>query len=342
MPEPGAVLEMPTLGVRVEMRRTAAETAGELVEFDVVGRARGFLAQAHVHSFQSERHEVIDGALRLVVGRRSTLLRPGEAAEVPPGAAHRQLPAGDGPGRVRVQLRPAGRTEEFLARLAAIEAAGSYTRSGYPRPRAAAELVLDFADVGHGAFPPPAVQRVLARAVLRASSREYVFLDEWYVNAPREAVFAALADARSYPRWWRPVYIDVEADGGPEVGAVSRQHFKGRLPYHLRTRSRITRLEAPRVITAEVEGDLRGSGTWTLAETPGGGTHVSFEWIVHADRRLLRVLTPLLRPAFRWNHDWAIARAMEGLEPYARRLAVEGLEPDERGPAAGPSATEAA
>jgi hypothetical protein len=104
---------------------------------------------------------------------------------------------------------------------------------------------------------------------------------------------------------------------------VSRQHFKGRLPYHLRTRSRITRLEPPRVITAEVEGDLRGRGNWTLTETSGGGTHVSFEWIVHADRRLVRVLTPLLRPALRWNHDWAIARAIEGLEPYARRLAAE-------------------
>jgi mannose-6-phosphate isomerase-like protein (cupin superfamily) len=279
MSEPAAVLEMPTLGVRVEIRRTAAETGGELVEFDVVGRVRGFLAQPHVHPAQSERHEVIEGAMRLVVGRRSTLLRPGDAAVVPPGARHRQLPAGDGPGRVRVQLRPAGRAEEFLGRLAAIDAAGSFTRSGYPRPLAAAGLVVDFGDVGHAAFPPPAVQRALARAVLRASSREY--------------------------------------------GAVSRQHFKGRLPYHLRTRSRITRLEPPRVITAEVEGDLRGRGNWTLTETAAGGTHVSFEWIVHADRRLLRVLTPLLRPAFRWNHDWAIARAREGLEPYARRLSAE-------------------
>jgi hypothetical protein len=37
---------------------------------------------------------------------------------------------------------------------------------------------------------------------------------------------------------------------------------------------------------------------------------------MHADRRLLRVLTPLLRPALRSNHNWAIARAIEGLEPY--------------------------
>ena len=46
-----------------------------------------------------------------------------------------------------------------------------------------------------------------------------------------------------------------------------------------------------------------------------------FDWEVFADKRLLRILTPLLRPAFRWNHAWAIARAMEGLEPYAQRTA---------------------
>lgn len=41
---------------------------------------------------------------------------------------------------------------------------------------------------------------------------EYVFIDEWDVNAPIEAVFTALADARTYPEWWKPVYLDVEAE----------------------------------------------------------------------------------------------------------------------------------
>jgi uncharacterized protein YndB with AHSA1/START domain len=68
---------------------------------------------------------------------------------------------------------------------------------------------------------------------------EYVFIDEWDVDAPQEAVFEALADARSYPEWWKPVYINVEGDCDPEVGCVSQQEFKGRLPYHLNTRSEI-------------------------------------------------------------------------------------------------------
>ena len=161
----------------------------------------------------------------------------------------------------------------------------------------------------------------------RPASREYLFVDEWDVAAPRESVFAAIADARSYPTWWKPVYLEVESEGEPEVGKESRQHFKGRLPYHLRTRSRITRLEPPHVIGAEVDGDLRGTGLWTLTVNEDGGTHVRFDWRVHADRLLLRLLTPVLRPALRWNHAWAIARAREGLEPYARALPTAALAP---------------
>ena len=75
---------------------------------------------------------------------------------------------------------------------------------------------------------------------------EYVFIDEWDVDAPQEAVYEALADARTYPQWWTPVYIAVDADGPPEVGCVSRQEFKGQLPYRLKTRSKIVRAEPPR------------------------------------------------------------------------------------------------
>ena len=107
-------------------------------------------------------------------------------------------------------------------------------------------------------------------------------------------------------------------DEFPEAGRVSRQHFKGRLPYTLRTTSEITRIDAPRSFEVNVVGDLTGRGKWTL--TPrNGGVHVHFDWRVYADRPLLRVLTPLLRPVFRWNHNWSIARAREGLEPYAKR-----------------------
>lgn len=144
---------------------------------------------------------------------------------------------------------------------------------------------------------------------------EYVFIDEWHVNAPLDATFHTLADARTYPAWWKPVYISVEADGPPAAGAVCRQHFKGRLLYHLRTTSQLIRFEPPREFEVRVEGDLRGRGVWTLTPTDRG-VHIRFDWRVNAERPLLRMLTPILKPVFRWNHHWAIQRAREGLEPY--------------------------
>ena len=147
---------------------------------------------------------------------------------------------------------------------------------------------------------------------------EYLFIDEWDVAAPQEAVFEALADASTYPQWWKPVYIEVDVDGPPEVGRTSRQRFKGRLPYTLKTTSEIVRYEPPSEFEVSVVGDLTGRGVWKL--TPGDGSvHIHFDWRVIADRPLLRYLTPVLRPVFRWNHNWSIARAREGLEPYAKR-----------------------
>ncbi len=43
-------------------------------------------------------------------------------------------------------------------------------------------------------------------------------------------MFDALADARTYPAWWKPVYIKVESSGAPGIGRTFMEYFKGRLP----------------------------------------------------------------------------------------------------------------
>jgi uncharacterized protein YndB with AHSA1/START domain len=338
MARAGDTLDISQLGFHVLLKRTAAETDGAELELEVSGRPRGFITQEHVHPSQLERHEMIEGSMKLVLDGHDHILVPGDTIEVPAGAPHRQLPLGEGDGRDRVILRPAGSTQQFLERLAELSARGAFNRFGLPKPVAGAELVRDFGDGGHASRPPLAVQQAIANFVVKVGSAlggsasasadgnphaPYLFVDEWDVAAPQEAVFTALADARTYPEWWTPVYIGVDGDDPPALGVESTQHFKGRLPYHLRTRGRIVAYEPPRMVSAEVEGDLRGVGVWTL--TPiDGGTHVRFDWQVHADRPLLRRLTPVLRPLFRWNHNWAIARAMEGLETYAASRAREG------------------
>jgi uncharacterized protein YndB with AHSA1/START domain/quercetin dioxygenase-like cupin family protein len=326
----GDELEMPNLGMKIVFRRTTAETDGELLEYDVIGRPRGFVTQGHVHPGQEERQETVAGANGLELGGSKRVYGVGESFTVPPGTPHRHFPAGSDEGHVRVELRPALKTEEFLERLAELDREGQITSRGWLKPVAAARMIVDFEQEGRASRPPVGVQRAFAGAVLKVASvgenasRQYDFVDEWDVRAPMQAVFEALADGRTYPEWWKPVYISVEADGPPELGSVSRQHFKGKLPYHLHTTSEITEYDPPHRLVAEVEGDLRGRGVWTLTDAGEGVTHVRFDWSVFADRKLLRTLTPVLRPLFRANHNWAIARAIEGLEPYAQRTAASG------------------
>ncbi len=204
----------------------------------------------------------------LVIDGREHLLEEGESNRGSRRHAHTQTPVGDGPGTVRIEVRPAGRTQVFLEHLASLCREGAIMRSGFPRPVAGAELVLEFGDTGHAATPPFKVQRAIAGLVMAVAHpmRPYRFVDEWDVAAPPEAVFNATSDSRTYPAWWRPVYLEVEADGPVAVGTSARHHFKGRLPYHLHTTSVCVELDPPHTVVADVDGDLRGrcfAGTTT-------------------------------------------------------------------------------
>lgn len=100
--------------------RTAEETAGELLVIDLSLRPHGAVAAAHVHPNQEERFEVVDGPLRIQVGRRWRTVQTGEVVTVPPGAPHRIGNPGDREGRVTVEFRPALRTQLLLERAFAL------------------------------------------------------------------------------------------------------------------------------------------------------------------------------------------------------------------------------
>src|SRR4051795_2047640 len=130
---------------------------------------------------------------------------------------------------------------------------------------------------------------------------EYLFVDEWDVDAPQERVFDALADARTYPEWWTPIYKEVRSDGAPEVGRASTQRFSAKLPYTLETTSTIVSMDRPGTFEVEVVGDLRGHGKWTL--TPANGkVHVRFDWRGFAGRGPPPLLPPGLPPPLPLDH----------------------------------------
>ena len=142
-----------------------------------------------------------------------------------------------------------------------------------------------------------------------------------------EEVSAVLGDAAGLPRWWPSVYLDVRVvEPGDErgVGKVVALHTRGRLPYTLRWHYRVTDVR-PNGYSLHAWGDLTGRGVWTFEQRGSPARPwvlVTYDWTVRADKPLLRLLSPLLRPLFAWNHRWAMRRGERGLRrELARRRA---------------------
>ena len=161
MARSGEVLENPATGERVVFRRTAAETGGDMLEYELTFRPAGFVAQNHLHPHQSEKHEVLEGSLGIVFDGRERLLNAGDSVVVPPGTPHRLFPAGGGRVHAVFELRPALRTEELLETFVRLAQDGKVNSKGYPKLLPLAVISRDFEDEGYAARPPLSVQRAL-------------------------------------------------------------------------------------------------------------------------------------------------------------------------------------
>jgi hypothetical protein len=156
------------------------------------------------------------------------------------------------------------------------------------------------------------------RAEMTRSNADYSFTTHWSFDAPIEPVWNAIRLAREWPDWWPGVERVVEIQPGREhgLGAVHRSTWKSKLPYRLTFDSHVTRVEPPVLYEIEATGQLEGHGLWTLSAA-GPMTHVRYDWQVSANKWWMRLLAPVARPLFRWNHDVIMRWGQEGL---ARKL----------------------
>jgi mannose-6-phosphate isomerase-like protein (cupin superfamily) len=107
------VLRLPT-GELISIVRTGRETAGEVFEFEAVLPPGLSGPPAHWHRVEQETFEVIEGRLRVRVGRAVRHLGPGESVVVPPGIVHAFSNPSDEPVRVITHETPAGQLEAQL------------------------------------------------------------------------------------------------------------------------------------------------------------------------------------------------------------------------------------
>jgi mannose-6-phosphate isomerase-like protein (cupin superfamily) len=107
------VLRLPT-GELISIVRTGRETAGEVFEFEAVLPPRLSGPPAHWHRVEQESFEVIEGRLRVRLGRAVRDLGPGESVVVPPGIVHAFSNPANEPVRVITRETPAGQLEAQL------------------------------------------------------------------------------------------------------------------------------------------------------------------------------------------------------------------------------------
>ena len=159
MIRPGDRLENPVTGEVLVFHRTAEETGGESVLVEVIVRPRGFVAAGHVHPFQTERFEVLEGRLGLRIGGKEFEAGPGEVAVVPPGTPHRFWNAGEDQARFQCEVSPALQFESLIETMFTLAAQGKTNRKGLPNPLQLAVIARAHFDTVRLPFPPVALQR---------------------------------------------------------------------------------------------------------------------------------------------------------------------------------------
>jgi quercetin dioxygenase-like cupin family protein len=165
----GKIIENPKTRQRLTFLRTARETDGALLEFEVAAEVEGAALPPHVHPEQEERIEVVAGAARIRIAAEERVLTAGEAASVPAGVTHSWSCAGE-QTRVRVAVAPAANAETLLETMYGLSRDGKTNAKGMPKPLQMAVLAHAHRREMAFAGPPVALQRAVL-AVLAAIGR---------------------------------------------------------------------------------------------------------------------------------------------------------------------------
>lgn len=149
---------------------------------------------------------------------------------------------------------------------------------------------------------------------------DFVLVSRWRIAAPPAAVWGLLADPQGWPAWWpyvRSVRL-LRAGSGSGLGSLRRIEWGSALGYGISLDVTTTRIVKQREIEGHAHGDLDGVGLWNI-ESDAQATLVTYHWAVALRRPWMRLMLPLLRPLFVWNHH---AVMLAGARGMARQLAA--------------------
>jgi uncharacterized protein YndB with AHSA1/START domain len=135
-----------------------------------------------------------------------------------------------------------------------------------------------------------------------------VALNECFINASPESVFAVLADPYSYQRWVVGAKEVRQADEEWPAPGSKLHHSIGFGPFTLKDNTKVVSADPPRHLVLRARGRPLGAAIVEFTLIPeGSGTRLHLrEWIV--EPRLLAVLNPLFEPGVRLRNTKTLQR----------------------------------
>ena len=171
MAYPGQILDNPVSGERIVFRKTAAETGGRSLAFDLYLRPDGHVPAMHVHPVVEERFTILGGRMRFRRGARRLVATEGDVVTVPPGKVHRFANAGRGPAHVLVEVQPALRMEDLFVTTTALASEGRTLPNGTPKPLEMALFLREFEQELRPPFLPAWLVRLLTGPLVALAGR---------------------------------------------------------------------------------------------------------------------------------------------------------------------------
>ena len=171
MAHAGQVLVNPLSGERFTFLKTARETNGEVLEFELELTPDGHVPGAHVHPMQQESFEVLEGTMKFRKGFRVVTVGPGDTVVVPRGTVHRFENVGGTTARVRVEVRPALRMEELFEAAVSLAREGRTNAAGLPYPLDLALFMREFENEGQAPLIPIGITRAVMAPLATAARR---------------------------------------------------------------------------------------------------------------------------------------------------------------------------
>lgn len=136
----------------------------------------------------------------------------------------------------------------------------------------------------------------------------------WDFDIGPDQLWERIAAVNRYESWW-PWLRRLEAPGGLSQGSEWACEVSPPLPYTVRFRLQLDKVDPGSDVHALVRGDIGGEALLTV-EGNGHGSTARLQSQLYPTNLLLRRAGQVARPLIEWGHDWVLD---EGCRQFVRR-----------------------